>query len=102
MKEAARNAAPVAVVRDGDMLVVSGALVRAAVAGAWTRALPLIAGVRRIDLAQVAEVDSAGMALLAELAARAGGGVTVVGHPAGLADLRAAYRLDDSLAFASA
>lgn len=105
MKEAARNAAPVAVVRDGDTLVVSGALVRAATAGAWTRALPLIAGARRIDLAQVPEVDSAGLALLAELAelaARAGGGVTVTGQPAGLADLRAAYRLDDSLAFASA
>ena len=102
MNEAARIPANVTVARDGDALVVTGALVRASIAGAWTRALPLMAGVRRIDLTQAAAVDSAGLALLAELAARAGGGVTVSGQPAGLADLRAAYRLDDSLAFASA
>jgi len=102
MNEAARIPANVTVARDGDALVVTGALVRASVAGAWTRALPLIAGVRRFDLTSVASVDSAGLALLAELAARAGGGVAVSGQPAGLADLRAAYRLDDTLAFATA
>jgi phospholipid transport system transporter-binding protein len=102
MNEAARSDAPVTIAREGDALVVTGALVRASVAGAWTRALPLIAGVRRFDLSSVASVDSAGLALLAELAARAGGGVAVSGQPAGLADLRAAYRLDETLAFASA
>ena len=53
-------------------------------------------------------VDSAGLALLAELADEsraddsvAGNGIVVVGAPAGLAELRAAYRLDERLAFAS-
>jgi phospholipid transport system transporter-binding protein len=102
MNDAARIDAPVAVVRDGDTLVVTGALVRASVAAAWARALPQVAGVRRIDVTQVASVDSAGLAFLAELAARAGDRVAISGQPAGLAELRAAYRLDDALAFANA
>ena len=44
-------------------------------------------------------VDSAGLALLAELAARIDG-VAVVGRPEGLGELRAAYRLQDDLSFA--
>ncbi|MFD1298280.1 STAS domain-containing protein, partial [Lysobacter gummosus] len=58
----------------------------------------LAAGARRFDLTQVSSVDSAGLALLAELAAQAPD-VAVVGEPAGLAELRAAYRLDASLGF---
>lgn len=102
MNDVRRESTPLAVARDGDTLVVTGALLRPSVAAAWARALPLIAGVARIDLTRVPSVDSAGMALVAELAARAGHGVTVAGQPAGLAELRAAYRLDDAFGFASA
>ena len=90
------------VTRDGDTLVFSGALSRDAIASQWTRALAQVAGARRFLLEAVPSVDSAGLALLAELAARAGGGVTVVGQPRGLAELRTAYRLDAALAFAAA
>jgi phospholipid transport system transporter-binding protein len=90
------------VTRDGDTLVFSGALSREAIASAWSRALAQVAGVRRLSLEAVPSVDSAGLALLAELAARAGGGVTVVGVPRGLDELRSAYRLDPTLAFAAA
>ena len=53
------------------------------------------------DLTAVSRVDSAGVALLAELAERCGG-VNIDGAPAGLAELRAAYRLTPALAFGSA
>ena len=45
--------------------------------------------------------DSAGLALLAELASTLGGGVILSGNPSGLAELRTAYRLDDQLGFAA-
>jgi phospholipid transport system transporter-binding protein len=87
------------VTRDGEALRFAGALVREAVPALWRQALPLLDGVRRLELGDVARVDSAGVALLAELAARAG--VTAVdGAPQGLPELRAAYRLAPSLAFA--
>ncbi|MUV13138.1 STAS domain-containing protein [Noviluteimonas gilva] len=102
MNDARASASPLTVARDGDALVLTGALVRASVAGAWAQVGKSLAGVRRIDLRGVTLVDSAGVALLAELAARAGNGVTLDGSPAGLNELRAAYRLDASLAFANA
>lgn len=86
--------------RDGDTLVFAGALVRAACAALWPQALALVAGARRFDLRAVDAVDSAGLALLAELAERAGG-IAVDGAPPGLAELRAAYRLDEALRFAA-
>jgi phospholipid transport system transporter-binding protein len=86
--------------RDGDALVFTGALLRDDVAGLWRQAAALD-GVRRFDLQAVTRIDSAGLALLAELAARAGGGIAVDGTPAGLAELRAAYRLDPALGFAA-
>lgn len=85
--------------RDGARLVFSGALERAACAGLWRQAQPLLDGVSRLDLAAVTGVDSAGVALLAEIAARSPGAV-VAGSPAGLAELRAAYRLGPALGFA--
>lgn len=85
--------------RDDGALVFAGVLTRDAVAALWRQALPLLTGARHLDLAAVERVDSAGLALLAELAARIEG-VTVVGLPDGLGDLRTAYRLDDALAFA--
>lgn len=84
--------------KDGEALVFAGALDRAAAAALWPQARALVAGARRFDLTQVSSVDSAGLALLAELAAQAPD-VAVVGEPAGLAELRAAYRLDASLGF---
>ena len=84
--------------KDGEALVFAGPLDRAAAAALWPQARALAAGARRFDLTQVSSVDSAGLALLAELAAPAPD-VAVVGEPAGLAELRAAYRLDASLGF---
>ena len=101
------------VIRDADTLVFRGALARAAVAALWRQVQPLRIGIGRLDLTAVSVVDSAGLALLAELADEsrahesraddsvAGAGIVVVGAPAGLAELRAAYRLDERLAFAS-
>jgi phospholipid transport system transporter-binding protein len=94
-------AAEARIERDGEALRFAGALDRAAAATLWPRALPLLGGVRRFDLGAVSAVDSAGLALLAELAARAGGGVTLAGHPPGLAALGEAYRLDAGLGYAS-
>ena len=82
--------------RDGDVLKIDGRLDRAAVATSWRALQPLRAGAASVDLAGVEAVDSAGLALLAELAAN---GLRIDGEPAGLAELRAAYRLDGSLGF---
>ena len=87
--------------RDGEALVFSGALQRAAVAALWPRALASLAGSRRFDLRAVGQLDSAGLAMLAELAARADAGVVVDGAPAGLHALCEAYRLDASLGYAT-
>jgi phospholipid transport system transporter-binding protein len=81
-------------------LVFSGTLDRAAVAVLWPQLQKTVAGARRLDLSAVSRVDSAGLALLAELAAMAGG-VAVLGRPEGLAELCAAYRLQDDLSFAA-
>lgn len=83
--------------RDGDALAFSGALERAAVPALWLGALPLLDGAAAIDLREVPHVDSAGLALLSELQARAGDRLVVRGEPDGLPGLRAAYRLDDAL-----
>ncbi|KWV14209.1 STAS domain-containing protein [Xanthomonas translucens pv. translucens] len=91
--------------RDGDTLALSGVLDRAAATALWPAALPLLAGARALDLREVSRVDSAGLALLAELAARlhAQGQAEVALHgaPAGLTDLSAAYRLAPTLDFQS-
>lgn len=88
--------------RSGEALVFAGALLRDQVASLWPQAVRGLEGVRRIDLAAVERIDSAGLALLVELAARAGTAPVVDGAPAGLSELRAAYRLTPRLAFASA
>lgn len=117
MKSQQPDAADAAVSRDGDVLVFRGALVRAAIAALWRQVQPLRAGIARLDLGAVSAVDSAGLALLTELAngypaatgrgspVGAGSdvrvdGIAITGAPAGLAELRAAYRLDDRLAVA--
>lgn len=97
---AAPAPAPADVTRTGDALRFAGALSRDQVPALWRAALPLLAGAKRFDLSGASRVDSAGVALLAELSARAGGGIAIEGQPAGLAELRAAYRLEPDLAFA--
>lgn len=82
-----------------DTLTFAGTLDRAAVPALWLQLYKQMAGVRRFDLTAVDRVDSAGLALLAELAAA--GGIAVHGQPAGLDELRAAYRLQDDLSFAA-
>lgn len=86
-------------VRNGNALVFTGALSRGACAAAWKQAQAMLgADVATFDLRAVDRLDSAGLALLAELAGRCDG-VEVLGEPPGLAELRSAYRLDDTLAF---
>ena len=87
--------------RDGDALVFAGALLRDDVAALWKPAASALDGAARFDVTAVERIDSAGLALLAELAARAGGEVTVDGTPDGLAELRGAYRLSPTLGFAA-
>src|SRR5690606_36462638 len=85
-------ATPATVRRDGDALAFAGALTREAVAALWPQALALLPQAQRFDLSAVSSVDSAGLALLVELAQRSGG-VSVAGDPPGLDGLRRAYRL---------
>jgi len=95
------SAASIASVRrDGDALVFSGTLDRDAVPALWTQCAAWQSGVTRLDLVAVDRVDSAGVALLAELAARTGASA-VEGDPIGLAELRRAYRLGATLDFAT-
>ncbi len=87
---------------DQGTLHLSGALDRSAVIALWPQLNTMAAGVNTLDLAAVTGVDSAGMALLAELAARArkdGRALAISGSPAGLNDLQAAYRLSADLDF---
>lgn len=87
------------VTREGNRLVFSGALDRAACATLWKQLQALPGRVGQLDLSAVLDVDSAGLALLAEIAGR-DPGVEVVGAPAGLDELRAAYRLDPRFGYA--
>ena len=87
--------------REGEALRFSGALVRDAVPALWRSARALAGGAQGIDIPAVGRIDSAGLAMLSALAGQAAGGLAVTGNPPGLADLRAAYRLDAVLGFAS-
>ena len=91
--------------RDGDALVFTGALDRAACTGLWADASKVLAGAQRIVLTSVTTVDSAGLALLAELLAslrRAGATPHIEGGPATMDGLRSAYRLTSGLDFRDA
>ena len=89
--------------RGGQTLVIAGVLDRAAVTVAWPQAMAQLDGARALDLSGVQRLDSAGVAMLAELAARLRqtGGCAVVGKASGLDELRAAYRLSATLDFQS-
>lgn len=87
--------------RNGTALVFSGVLDRAAVT-ALCPSLASLDGVQQLDLSGVPRLDSAGLALLAELTARlraAGTTPALVGSPDGFTELSAAYRLAPSLDF---
>lgn len=86
--------------RDGDAVSFTGRLDRDSVPALWRALGTTGAPARSVRLQQVEAVDSAGIALLAELAARSPDGLVVEGTPAGLAELRDAYRLDEQLRFA--
>lgn len=92
-----------AVRRDADALVLTGALDRAAVTALWPQASAALAGVRTLDLRAVERVDSAGVAFLAELAARIRAASAtepaLLGSPTGLSALASAYRLTPTLDF---
>jgi phospholipid transport system transporter-binding protein len=86
--------------RDGDTLRFDGDFVTTTIAAVWKQALAQLHGVRRFDLSNVGRVDSAGVALLAELAQRAGD-IAIDGDPTGLSALRGAYRLAPALGYAN-
>ena len=88
------------VIRTGEALRFAGVLSRAHAPGLWKR-MPALEGVTTLDLTAVASVDSAGLALLAEIASKLDN-ATLTGSPAGLAELRSAYRLDAGLGFGAA
>lgn len=86
--------------REGDTLVLAGVIDRAAAIALWPSASQQLAGARTLDLSAVTGLDSAGLALLAELAAQLPE-ATPTGSPPGLAELCAAYRLSPALRFSA-
>ncbi|RRN78725.1 STAS domain-containing protein [Pseudoxanthomonas sp. SGD-10] len=90
--------------REGEVLHLEGRLDRAAAVALWPTLQALADGARALELGAIQALDSAGLALLAEAAARmrAGGQVEIRGDAPGLAELRAAYRLDPQLNYAGA
>lgn len=90
--------------REGEVLHLEGRLDRAAAVALWPTLQALADGARALELGAIQALDSAGLALLAELAARLrqAGPVAVTGTPPGLAELCAAYRLDAALDFIGA
>ncbi|AIC10158.1 STAS domain-containing protein [Xylella fastidiosa] len=91
--------------RDGNSLVLSGPLNRDAAIGLWSeiQAQSKSNGVCQLNLAGIKQLDSTGVALLAEVMERIrvqGGSVpTIVAPPAGLKELLAAYRMSSDLQF---
>ena len=85
--------------RAGETLRFAGALTRGAVAALWPQSCRLLEGARGIELTDVPRVDSAGVAFLAELAARMPTDLVVIGEPEGFRALCAAYRLGPTLSF---
>jgi phospholipid transport system transporter-binding protein len=89
--------------RDGERLRVAGPLTMATVAAALqTGSDALDKGVRRIDLSQVSEVDSAAIALLLEWVKRAGAPLEIEGAPGALSKLARLYAVLNMLPFVPA
>lgn len=85
---------------ESGVLALEGVLDRAR-AEAWPLRPDAGRGVRVIDLARVERVELAGLALVAELIARAthatGQRPEIRGNPPGLEELARAYRIDPTL-----
>ncbi len=92
------TAAAARVQRDGERLLLSGALDRDAATASWSQALAAADGARVLDLSAVEAMDSAGLAMLVALAERMQD-ARIEGAPPGMSDLLAAYRLRPTLAF---
>ncbi|WP_374605804.1 STAS domain-containing protein [Thermomonas sp.] len=92
------TAAAARVQRDGERLLLSGALDRDAATASWSRALAAADGARVLDVSAVSAIDSAGLAMLVALAERMQD-ARIEGVPSGMSDLLAAYRLRPTLAF---
>lgn len=84
--------------RDGERLLLSGALDRDAATVSWPQAVAAAHGARVLDVSAVTAIDSAGLAMLVALAERMQDG-RIEGAPPGMSDLLAAYRLRPTLAF---
>lgn len=82
---------------DAGTLQISGVLDRAAVIALWPQLQRDKAQIQRLDLQHLQDVDSAGLALLAELQAALPQAPT--GATTALNELCAAYRLSPSLDF---
>lgn len=84
--------------RDGERLLLSGALDRDAATVSWSPAVAAAHGARVLDVSAVTAIDSAGLAMLVALAERMQD-ARIEGAPPGMSDLLAAYRLRPTLAF---
>ena len=84
--------------RDGERLLLSGALDRDAATATWAQAVTAAHGARVLDVSAVTAIDSAGLAMLVALAERMQD-ARIEGAPARMSDLQAAYRLRPTLAF---
>ena len=85
--------------RAGALLRLRGRLDRDSVPALWPQALRALDGAQGLELHGVDALDSAGLALLSELAARIAsrGPMRIEGAPSGLAALCAAYRMTPDL-----
>jgi len=85
----------------GDTLHIHGTLDRAAVVALWPQLYPPPHLVRYLNVQAITSIDSAGLALLAELMTqlREKGTANIIGKPPGLEELSAAYRLTPTLEF---
>lgn len=84
-----------AIERNGDTLLLAGAITGVTVAGLHAELLDL-SGVTTISLEGVSEVDTVGVALISQLVARTttnGTRPRVIGMPKGLSELCQAYRI---------
>ena len=82
---------------EAGTLHLRGVLDRAAATTLWPQLVRQRSAISQLDLHQLQRVDSAGLALLAEL--QAGLQLPPLGAPSGMAELCAAYRLSPSLDF---
>ncbi|MDR2871623.1 MAG: STAS domain-containing protein [Xanthomonadaceae bacterium] len=91
------------VVRTGEQLTFAGPLDRNAVTRLWPQLCSLLPGIRQLSISDVSMIDSAGLALLAEvmaqLRAQSATPIELLGEPNGIAELCAAYRLASDLDF---